>query len=58
MTLDRDVSGGNERIAHYPVDKLPGVEEKSAVPVDRKQALLDQAEAERALVDAKEKAGV
>ncbi len=54
LNLDRDVSGGNERIAHYPVEKLPGADATSAVPVDRKQALRDQADAERALVEAKE----
>ncbi|NQU72941.1 MAG: reductive dehalogenase [Rhodospirillales bacterium] len=60
LNLDRDVSGGNERIAHYPVEKLPGVDATSAVPLDRKQALRDQADAERALVEAKEnpKAGI
>jgi reductive dehalogenase len=56
LSLDRDVSGGNERIAFYPVDKLPGVDVKTAMPVDRKQGLIDRVEAERNLVEAKKKA--
>ena len=56
LTLDRDVSGGNERVAVYPVEKLPGADVKEATPVDRKQGLLDTIEAEHRLVEARRKA--
>ena len=36
LALERDVSGGNERVATYPVDKLPTSEDKETVPLDRK----------------------
>ncbi len=49
LSLDRDVSGGNDRVALYPVQKLPGADAKGPRPVDRKQGLADRAAAEAAL---------
>ena len=34
LSLERDVSGGNERVATYPVDKLPTADDKETVPLD------------------------
>ncbi len=53
LTLDRDVSGANERIAVFPVETLPTADQKEAVPLDRKQGLADTAEAERLLAELK-----
>jgi reductive dehalogenase len=53
LNLERDVSGANERVALFPVDKLPTADQKDAVPLDRKQGLADTVEAERRLAEAK-----
>ena len=54
LTLDRDTSGGNDRIAVYPFEKLPKADQKETVPVDRKAGLADTGAAEEALRGLKE----
>ena len=49
LSLDRDTSMGNDKVATYPVDKLPRADQKEPVPVDRKQGLKDTKAAEEAL---------
>ena len=49
MSLGRDTSMGNDKVATYPVDKLPRADQKEPVPVDRKQGLKDTKAAEEAL---------
>ena len=49
LSLDRDTSMGNVKVATYPVDKLPRADQKEPVPVDRKQGLKDTKAAEEAL---------
>ncbi len=51
--LNLDTSGGNDRIALYPLEKLPTVGQKAAVPVDRKQGLSDCQDAMRRLRELK-----
>ncbi len=41
LTLDRDTTIGNEKIAHYGWDKLPKADQKDPMPVNRKQGLKD-----------------
>jgi len=53
LNRDRDTSGGNDRVALYPVEKLPTVDMKDPAPPDRKQGLADTKAAERALEEAK-----
>ncbi|NBP71985.1 MAG: hypothetical protein EBU57_02055 [Alphaproteobacteria bacterium] len=49
LSLDRDTSMGNDKIATYPVEELPRADQKEPVPVDRKQGLKDTKAAEEAL---------
>ena len=49
LSLDRDTSFGNEKIATYPVETLPRSDQKKTIPVDRKTALKDTKKAEKAL---------
>ena len=56
LSLERDVSGGNERVATYPVDKLPTAGDKETVPLDRKAGLDDTTRAEEELAALKEAA--
>ncbi len=53
LTLERDVSGANERIAVFPVETLPTADQKEAVPLDRKQGLADTIEAAKRLAELK-----
>ncbi len=39
----------NDKVAVYPVEKLPRADQKEPVPVDRKSALQDTKAAEEAL---------
>lgn len=45
LNFDCHTSCGNDKIAFYPLEKLPTVDQKTAVPVDRKQGLQDCKEA-------------
>ena len=56
LSLERDVSGGNERVATYPVEKLPTAGDKETVPLDRKAGLDDTRRAEEELAALKEAA--
>jgi hypothetical protein len=49
LSLDRDTSMGNDKVATYPVEKLPRADQKEPVPVDRKTALKDTKIAEENL---------
>ena len=49
LSLDRDTSMGNDKVATYPVDTLPRADQKEPVPVDRKQGLKDTKAAGEAL---------
>jgi ferredoxin len=53
LTLDRDTSGGNSKIAVFPWETLPTADRSEAVPVDRKQGLKDREAAEERLRDLK-----
>ncbi len=53
LTLERRVSGTNERIAVFPVETLPTADQKEAVPLDRKQGLADTIEAAKRLAELK-----
>ena len=54
LSLERDVSGANERVAMYPVEKLPKAEDKETVPLDRRAGLGDTRRAEEELAALKE----
>ena len=56
LTLDRDTTGGNSKVAMYPWGKLPKADGEGTQPIDRKQGLKDREAAEEALKAAKEKA--
>ncbi|MEC7488199.1 MAG: reductive dehalogenase [Pseudomonadota bacterium] len=49
LSLDRDTSMGNDKIATYPVDTLPRADQKRPVPVDRRSGLKDTKAAEEKL---------
>jgi len=49
LSLDRDTSMGNDKIATYPVDTLPRADQKKPVPVDRRSGLKDTKAAEEKL---------
>lgn len=54
LALDRAVGSGNDKVAVYPVEKLPGASESGTAPVDRKAGLADTKIAERRLRSAVE----
>ena len=54
LELDRAVPAGNEGIALYPIETLPPADQKTAVPVDRKQGLADCRDAMGKLRDLKD----
>ena len=54
LVLDRAVDSGNDKVAVYPVEKLPGASESGTAPVDRKAGLADTKIAERRLRSAVE----
>ena len=61
LSLDRDTTMGNDKVATYPTETLPRADQKEPIPVDRKQGMKDTKSAEEALRYAKaqkEKAGV
>ena len=49
LDLERPAPDGNENIAVYPVETLPGPHDDGPVPIDRKRGLEDCLKAEQAL---------
>jgi hypothetical protein len=49
LSIDRDTSMGNDKIATYPIETLPHAGQKEPVAVNRKEGLKDTKAAEEAL---------